>query len=144
MNVAGVAGFGEASRLALGERDGNATTLASHRNALEAGLGRVIPELVVNGGRADRLPNTSNIRFIGADAEAVMSRMPEIAVSTGSACSSGSIEPSHVLIAMGLDRVAAHEVLRFSVGKLTSSDEIEFAIARTAESVAFVREMMGS
>jgi cysteine desulfurase len=144
LNVPGVAGFGEASRIALSERDGNATNLARYRNALEAGLISVIPELAVNGALADRLPNTSNIRFIGADAEAVMAQMPEIAVSTGSACSSGSIEPSHVLIAMGLDRVAAHEVLRFSVGESTSSEDIEAVIARTAESVAFVREMMGS
>lgn len=144
VNVAAVVGFGEASRLAFDERVGNAEILTEYRDALERGLRSIVPDLVVNGAGVDRLPNTSNIRFVGADAEAIMTQMPEVAVSTGSACSSGSIEPSHVIMAMGLGRDAAHEILRFSIGMLNTSEEIESVIARTAESVAFVRDVMES
>jgi cysteine desulfurase len=144
VNVPAVVGFGEACLILDGGRETASESMGLLRDRLETSLREQLDDVVVNGGGADRLPNTSNIHFVGADAEAVMAQMPNIAVSTGSACSSGSIEPSHVLTAMGITRDAAHEVLRFSIGKSTSSIEIDRAIADTVRSVAFVREAMGS
>lgn len=144
VNVPAVVGFGEACVILDEEREAVSNSTGLLRDRLETSFRAQLDDVVVNGGAAERLPNTSNLRFVGADAEAVMAQMPNIAVSTGSACSSGSIEPSHVLTAMGIDRNAAHEVLRFSIGKSTSSTEIDQAIADTVRSVAFVREVMGS
>ena len=94
-----------------------------------------------NGDTARRLPNTANLHFEGADSEAVMTNMDPVAVSTGSACSSGSIEPSEVLLAMGLTRDAAFESVRFSLGRFTTEDDIDLAVESTVAAVERVREM---
>ena len=94
-----------------------------------------------NGDPTRRLPNTASIRFEGADAEAVMSNMDPLAVSTGSACSAGSIEPSEVLVAMGLSRDAAFESVRFSLGRFTTPDDIDTAIQSAVAAVERVRAM---
>ena len=94
-----------------------------------------------NGDPSRRLPNTASIRFEGADAEAVMSNMDPVAVSTGSACSAGSIEPSEVLTAMGLSRDAAFESVRFSLGRFTTEADIATAIESAIASVERVRAM---
>ena len=109
---------------------------------------RLVTELVArlsglhqNGDVTRRLPNTASIRFEGADAEAVMSNMDPVAVSTGSACSAGSIEPSEVLTAMGLSRDAAFESVRFSLGRFTTEADIATAIESAVAAVERVRAM---
>ncbi len=94
-----------------------------------------------NGDATRRLPNTASMQFEGADAEAVMSNMDPVAVSTGSACSAGSIEPSEVLTAMGLSRDAAFESVRFSLGRFTAEADIEAAASAAVAAVTRVRAM---
>ena len=141
LNVPGIVGFGEAAALAVKERAQESTRLASLRDRLTAGLIAVLPGVVQIGDVERRLPNTACLRFKDADAEAVTVNLEPVAVSTGSACSAGSIEPSRVLLAMGLSRSAAFECVRFSLGRLTAATDIEFAVSRTVEAVAYVREM---
>ena len=117
---------------------------------MEVLRGRLVTELAArlsgihqNGDPTRRLPNTASIHFEGADAEAVMSNMDPVAVSTGSACSAGSIEPSEVLTAMGLSREAAFESVRFSLGRFTTSDDIDAAVQAAVAAVGRVRAMTG-
>ena len=98
-----------------------------------------LPGVTEIGDGSCRLPNTANLRFRGADADAVVVNMDPVAASTGSACSSGSIEPSDVLLAMGLSREAAFECVRFSLGRFTTQEEIDLAVDRTVRAVGRVR-----
>ena len=88
-----------------------------------------------------RLPNTANVQFEGADAEAVVANLDPVAVSTGSACSSGALEPSDVLLAMGIPRDAATESVRFSLGRFTTRQDIDFAVENAVAAVEYVRTM---
>ncbi len=141
LNVAGIVGFGAAARIAAAERDCEAAAQQMLRDRLVAGIQANIADVTQNGDTARSLPNTANLRFEGADAEAVMVNMDHVAVSAGSACSSGSIEPSAVLLAMGLSREAAFESLRFSLGRFTTSSDIEAVIEATSTAVQRVRSM---
>ena len=143
MNVAGIVGLGEAARIAADERATEATRAARLRDRLVAEIKANIPDVHENGDTTRRLPNTTSIRFEGADAEAVVTQMDPVAVSTGSACSSGSIEPSAVLLAMGLAREAAFETVRFSLGRFTTEGDIDAAVASTVTAVQYVRSMTG-
>ena len=140
-NVAGVVGFGAAAHLAYEERDEEARRVGQLRDRLVEELQQRIPNMYENGDTTRRLPNTTNVRFAGADADAVLVNMDPVAVSTGSACSSGSIEPSGVLLAMGLNRDAAFESIRFSLGRFTTPDDIDQAVGRTVTAVSYVRYM---
>ena len=140
-NVAGAVGFGEACRIAVEERESESVRVAVLRDRLVAELKRRIREVHENGDATRRLGNTANLRFEGVDAEAVVSRMDPVAASTGSACSSGSIEPSTVLLAMGLPRDAAFESVRFSLGRFTSDADIDAALESTVTAVEYVRGM---
>ncbi len=141
LNVAGIVGLGVASRLAEEERLRDSNRLSCLRDQLFSDLQRLLPEIQELGDTSRRVANTTNIRFLGADADAVMANMRDVAVSNGSACSSGAIEPSVVLQEMGLDRVAASEALRFSLGRFTTSDDIDTAIPRIVTAVQYVRTM---
>ncbi|MBX6388935.1 MAG: cysteine desulfurase [Frankia sp.] len=142
LNTAGIVGFGAASRLAAADRDDEAIR--------ERDLTRLLHRLItarvdaqLNGQGALRLPNTVNLRFAGAPADAVQTRMPEVLVSAGSACSSTDPEPSHVLLAMGLTEDEALESLRFSLGRPTTEAEIRIAADHIADAVEAVRELHG-
>jgi cysteine desulfurase len=139
LNVAGIVGIGAAARIATAERESEAVRVANLRDHLVASIMTRLPGVSQNGDVSRRLPNTANLRFEDADAEAVVSNMGPVAVSTGSACSAGSIEPSHVLLAMGLGTDAAFEAVRFSLGRFTSDDDIDVAIERTVTAVEYVR-----
>ena len=141
INVAGVVGFGAAARIVSEERDEEARRVGRLRDRLVEELQQRIPNVYENGDTSCRLPNTTNIRFVDADADAVLVNMDPVAVSAGSACSSGSIEPSGVLLAMGLDRDAAFESIRFSLGRFTTLDDIDVAVGRTVTAVSYVRDM---
>lgn len=141
LNVAGAVGFGAAARIAVEERKSESDRVGRLRDCLVAALKDRIPGVHDNGDVTRRLPNTANLRFEGADAEAVVTNMDPVAVATGSACSSGSIEPSKVLLAMGLSREAAFEAVRFSLGRFTTGEDIDTAVERTVTAVEYIRAM---
>ena len=143
LNVAGIAGFGTAARIATEERMSEAIRVAELRDRLVAGLKSGLSGVRDVGEVAQRLPNTANIRFEGADAEAVVVNMDPVAVSTGSACDSGSVEPSGVLLAMNISRDAAFESVRFSLGRFTTREDVDFAVDKAIAAVGHVRAMTG-
>ena len=141
LNVAGIVGLGAAARLAAEERLEEAGRVSALRDRLVAAMMSRLGEVHENGDVTQRLPNTANVRFVGADSEAVLANMDPVAVSAGSACSAGSIEPSEVLLAMGLSRDAAFESVRFSLGRFTSEEDIDLAAEVAARAVERVRSM---
>jgi cysteine desulfurase len=142
-NVAGIVGLGKAAALARASLIEDAQRLALLRDELERGLLRRVPHSRVNGGGADRTPNTTNLVLPGVEGEALLIALDlkGLAVSTGAACSSGAIEPSHVLTAIGLPPEDARASLRFSLGRSTTQKEIEFALQVVPAVVEQLREL---
>ncbi len=143
-NVPGIVGLGKAAKLAkeaLGRGDDQ--KMAAMRDRLQKGILGQVEDAGVNGEGAARVPNTTNIHFDHIDGEAMVIALDlkGLAVSTGSACSSGAIEPSHVLIAMGLRPDQARASIRFSLGKQTADEEIDTALALVPETVARLRDL---
>jgi cysteine desulfurase len=141
LNVAGIVGFGAAAELAAKQRDDDAERSTQLTSELVAGLTAQLDGVEVIPESAPRLPNTVNVRFTGADAEAVMVNAPTVAMSSGSACTSMLPHPSHVLIAMGMSADDASECLRFSIGRPTTSEDITEAVAALVPAVTRVREL---
>ena len=141
LNTSGIVGLGAAARIAADVRVSESENIAKLRDYLTSELKSRISGVYENGDVTKRLPNTANIRFEYANAEAVLVNMDPVAVSTGSACSSGSVEPSRILLAMGATREAAFESLRFSLGRFTTREEIDLAIQQTTSAVGYVRSM---
>lgn len=141
LNVAGIVGFGSAAELAAKQRDDDAERSNQLIAQLVAGLIAQLSDVEVISESAPRLPNTVNVRFTGADAEAVMVNAPTVAMSSGSACTSMVPHPSHVLTAMGMSADAASECLRFSTGRPTTSEDITEAITAIVSAVTRVREL---
>ncbi|HEV2352040.1 MAG TPA: cysteine desulfurase NifS [Terriglobia bacterium] len=126
-NVAGIVGLGKAAELAQLNLANEAHRIASLRDRLEETILATVPLAFTNGNRTHRLPNTCNIRFDHVEGEGfvIAMDMKGIACSTGAACSSGSVEPSHVLSAIGLSRDQARSSIRFSLGRMTTQEEID-------------------
>lgn len=143
LNVAGIVGLGAAARIATDERESESARVAVLRDRLVAELGTRLAGVQHNGDPSRRLPNTANLRFAGADAEAVMANMDPVAVSIGSACSAGSIEPSEVLVAMGLTHEAAFESVRFSLGRFTTIEDVDLGVERAIAAVERIRALNG-
>ena len=143
LNVGGIVGFGAAARIATEERVSEGERVGRLRDQFTQTLKNRLPEVHEIGDTDRRLPNTACIRFAGADGQAVVTQMDPVAVSLGSACHSGSIEPSAALLAMGIPRDAAFEAVRFSLGRFTTDLEIELAVEKTVAAVGFVRETTG-
>lgn len=129
-NVPGIVGLGKAAGLARQNLAADTERLTAYRDRLENALLAVIPSVRVNGDRTRRVGNTTNLTFIGAGGEALLIALDlqGVAVSTGAACSSGAVEPSHVLLAAGLSPDEARSSLRFSLGRPTTAEEINQAI----------------
>jgi len=142
-NVAGLAGLGVAADYARATFDRHMTQIARLRDRLEHGILSGVPRTEVNGDRDHRVPNTTNISVEGVEAELLLMALDleGIAVSTGSACSSGSLEPSHVLKAMGLPSARARTSLRFSLGPGTTDEEIDAVIGRLPGLVEKLRRL---
>jgi cysteine desulfurase len=142
-NVPGAVGLAAAVSLMQSDFEQETARLARLRDRLEQGILERVPNVSVNGRGAPRVPNTSNICFRGVDGEALLIALDlaGFAVSSGSACSSGASEPSHVLTAIGLDRKDARASLRFSLGRLNTEDQIEALIEAVAEAVARLRAL---
>ena len=141
--VAGIVGMAKALEVSLRQRqDGTLSRVEQLRNQLEEGLKSQIPDIQVNGHPTMRLPGTLNISFLGCEGETLLMALDlnGICVSTGSACSSGSTEPSHVLVAMGLAPSRVEGSIRFSLGWGTTKEEIEECLAKIPPIVAQVRK----
>jgi cysteine desulfurase len=140
-NVPGIVGFGLAAELAAREQRAEAVRLLALRERFERGLRMVVPDLVVHGARAPRLPNTVNVSFPGARSDHLLMALDArgIEVSAGAACASGAVEPSPVLAAMGVPRELAVCALRFSMGRTTTEAEVEQVLATVGEVVRAVR-----
>ena len=124
-NVPGIVGFGEACSLAKLELETDFSRIQETRDQIETQLAFQIPSMLINGKGAERLPNTSSLTFPGIDADALIFNASEIMVGTGSACTSGAIEPSHVLTAMGVSRENASSTIRVSLGRFNKKEEIQ-------------------
>ena len=141
LNVPGIVGLGVGAKLAR-DRFDEANKVRELRDRLHSMIADLVPGVSLNGHPRERLPNTLNLRFEDADAEAVMAGAPLVACSAGSACHSGAPAPSHVLLAMGNHSEHARESIRFGLSRLTTEVEVEMAAEAIAESVANVRRML--
>lgn len=142
-NVPGIVGFGRAAELARTQLDSRINHMRELRDQLEQRLISGFAGVRVNGDRRERVPNISNLSFEGVDGESLLIALDlkGIAVSTGSACASGSLEPSHVLQALGLTNEEVRGSLRFSLGAYTTREEIDYVLASLSETLTRLREM---
>jgi cysteine desulfurase len=141
LNVPGIVGFGKACELAMQEMESEAKRLSVLRDKLENGLLQV-EEAYVNGNREHRLPHTTNVSFKYVEGEGLMMGFNKnIALSSGSACTSASLEPSYVLKALGLGDDLAHSSLRFGLGRFTTEEQVDYTIKAVTDTVLKLREM---
>jgi cysteine desulfurase len=142
-NVAGIVGLGKAAEIARKSLADDAHRISALRDELQQGLLQHVPQARVNGGTAPRTPNTTNLVFPGLEGEALLIALDlkGLACSTGAACSSGAVEPSHVLTAIGLPPEEARASLRFSLGRHTTKKEIDFALQVVPAAVEQLREL---
>ncbi len=142
-NIGSIVALGKACELALDHMDEENVRVKQLRDKLEAGLLARIPKCFVNGDTANRLPNTSSISFEFIEGEAILLMMNEfgICASSGSACTSGSLEPSHVLRAMGIPFTAAHGTIRFSLCRYNTEDEVDYIIEMLPAVIKRLRDM---
>jgi cysteine desulfurase len=142
-NVPGIVGLGRAAELAMQSLSEDAQRVSALRDNLEHGLLARVPHSTVNGGAAPRTPNTTNLLFPGLEGEALVIALDlkGLACSTGAACSSGALEPSHVLTAIGLEPADARASLRISLGRHTTAADIDFALEVVPAAVAQLREL---
>jgi cysteine desulfurase len=141
LNVPAIVGFGLSAELAASSWMDDSDRYSSLSRQLLDGMTSMIPHAELIGREENRLSNTTTLRFVGAEADAVMANVPDVAVSSGSACSSLVPSASHVLRAMGLSENAAFECIRFSVGRPTNSREVNDAVDKVASAVKRVREI---
>jgi len=140
LNVPAIVGFGKACELCMQEMSSETEKLLRQRNKLENSL-LTIEQTYLNGDKDHRLPQLTNISFKFVNSESLMMSInKDIAVSSGSACTSASMEPSYVLKALGLDDELAHSSLRFGLGRYTSDEEIDYTIERIKKAVNRLRE----
>jgi len=140
LNVPGIVGLGKACELCRLEMESDTKRLAAMRDRLENSL-LELEESYVNGSREHRLPHVSNISFTYVEGEGLMMGVKDLAVSSGSACTSASLEPSYVLKALGLSDDLAHSSLRFGLSRFTTDEQIDYAINHVKEAVTKLREM---
>jgi cysteine desulfurase len=141
LNGPGIVGFGRACELCMQEMESEAARLSKMRDRLEAGL-LALEEAYVNGNREHRLPHVANISFKYVEGEGLMMGFNKnIALSSGSACTSASLEPSYVLKALGLGDDLAHSSLRFGLGRFTTDEQIDYTIKAVSETVLKLRDM---
>ncbi|MDZ7372639.1 MAG: cysteine desulfurase NifS [candidate division KSB1 bacterium] len=142
-NVAGIVGFARAVQLALAEREAEADRLTRLRDRLWEGIRRRIERVHLNGHPTERLPGTLNVSFEGAEGESILLSLDlkGVAASSGSACTSGSLLPSHVLEAMGVPPELAQSAVRFSLGRSNTEEDVDYTVEVLPEIVARLRQM---
>lgn len=142
LNVPGIVGFGKAAELAKKEMAEDAARLSKLRDKLESELKNSLEEVYVNGNTDHRMPHVTNVSFKHVEGEGLMMTFNQnIAVSSGSACTSASLEPSYVLIALGLGDDLAHSSIRFSLGRFTTEEEVDMAIQMVRDGVNHMRDL---
>ena len=140
LNVPGIVGFGKACEICYQEMESEAKRLSALRDRLQASL-LELEESYANGNQEHRLPHVANISFKYVEGEGLMMAMKDLAVSSGSACTSASLEPSYVLKSLGLSDDLAHSSIRFGLGRFTTDEEVDHAIAVTKNAVTHLREL---
>lgn len=142
LNVPGIVGFGKAAEIARLEMHADAERLSKLRDRLERELTSRLEECYINGNVNHRMPHVTNISFKHVEGEGLMMTFNQnIAVSSGSACTSASLEPSYVLVALGLGDDLAHSSIRFSLGRFTTDEEIDFAVEKLVAGVNHMRDL---
>ncbi len=142
LNVPGIVGFGKAAEIAQAEMEQEAVRLSNLRDRLENGLKSSMEEVYINGNINHRMPHVTNMSFKHVEGEGLMMTFNQnIALSSGSACTSASLEPSYVLVALGLGDDLAHSSLRFSLGRFTTEEEVDFAIEAIRNGVNHMRDL---
>jgi len=142
-NVGAIVGLGKACELAMEHLEDDAKKVGHLRDILETELLKAVPSSIINGTRENRLPTTTNISFEFVEGEAILLMLNEhgICASSGSACTTGSLEPSHVLRAMGVPYTAAHGSIRFSLSKYNTEEEIKYIIKKLPPIIERLREL---
>lgn len=140
LNVPGIVGLGKACELCMQEMESEAKRLSALRDKLQSSL-LELEESYVNGNIEHRLPHVANISFKYVEGEGLMMAMKDLAVSSGSACTSASLEPSYVLKSLGLSDDLAHSSIRFGLGRFTTEEEVDYAIEVTKKAVTHLREL---
>jgi len=138
LNVPGIVGFGTACEIAHNLLETESNRILQLKNRLYSGIISGVKGVKVNGDMSKRIPGNLNISIPGIDADSLMMAMKDIAVSTGSACSSESVEPSHVLSAIGLDKKLMRSTIRFGIGRFNTEEEIDFVINKVTEKVNYL------
>ncbi len=141
LDVPGIVGFGAACELAYQEMEAEAERLRALRDRLQSGFLSQVDEVCLNGHPERRLPGTCNLSFAYVEGESLMMGLNEIAVSSGSACTSATLEPSYVLRALGVGDELAHSSIRFGLGRFNTEEEVDYVIQRVKETVERLREM---
>lgn len=144
LNVPGIVGLGKACEIAAKELENEAIRITLLRDRLYHGIISAVKGVRVNGDTVKRIPGNLNISIEGIDADSLMISMKEVAVSTGSACSSEAVEPSHVLSAIGLDKSLMRSTIRFGIGRFNTLEEIEYVIKKISEKVTYLRSISPS
>ncbi|HZP05815.1 MAG TPA: IscS subfamily cysteine desulfurase [Terracidiphilus sp.] len=141
LNVPGIVGFGKACELAMQEMETEAANLRSLRDRLKEKLESELDAIHVNGSMEDRLPGNLNLSFAYVEAESLLMGVPDVALSSGSACTSATIEPSYVLKALGLSDDLAHSSIRFGLGRFNTQAEVDYVAAKVIDVVEKLRAL---
>ncbi len=141
LNVPGIVGFGRAAEICRQEMAAESARIGALRDRLDEGLHRNLDEIHVNGSMEHRVPNNLNVSFAYVEGESLLMGMSDIAVSSGSACTSASLEPSYVLKALGTGDDLAHSSIRFGLGRFNTEEEVDYVVGKVTEVVRRLREM---
>ncbi len=141
LNVPGIVGMGKAAELCVQNQDAEIMRISALRDRMKDGLFNRLDEIFLNGHPTQRIPNNLNVSFLYVEGESLMMGFHEIAVSSGSACTSASLEPSYVLKAIGRGDDLAHSSIRFSLGRFTTEEEVDYTVERVCATVEKLREM---
>ncbi|SRR5579885_1330557 len=141
LNVTGIVGFGAACEIAAKELPEEARRLTELRNRLQAGLFERLDEIYLNGHPTERLPGNLNVSFAYVEGESLLMGINDVAVSSGSACTSATLEPSYVIRALGINEELAHSSIRFGLGRFNTADEVDYVADRVTREVKRLREM---
>ncbi|MFI5352799.1 MAG: IscS subfamily cysteine desulfurase [Candidatus Binatales bacterium] len=141
LNVTGIVGLGAACEIAAAEMPSEARRLIELRDKLHAGIFERLDEVYLNGHPTERLPGNLNVSFAYVEGESLLMGIHDIAVSSGSACTSATLEPSYVIRALGVDEELAHSSIRFGLGRFNTEEEVDFVTERVSKEVKRLREM---
>jgi cysteine desulfurase len=141
LNVPGIVGLGKACELCMQEMDAEAKRLSHLRDRLVQGITSQVPDVYLNGHPTKRLPGNANLSFAYVEGESLLMGLKEVALSSGSACTSASLEPSYVLKSLGVGDELAHSSIRYGLGRFNTEEEVDYVIGHTVETVNRLREM---